>query len=149
LTEIERFLTTTQLLMELTEGDARIRSYEADIDRKRKEIEKVRDSIRTIKDRQRRHAEMEREYRQSRAKKEANEQTRTDEQTTADSEMLRDGSGRLIGFRRKWGNRTVFLNAKGKLVAREVAGRTYDSKGRLSGFGNQGLRLLSTSNGHR
>jgi hypothetical protein len=37
------------------------------------------------------------------------------------------------------------LNANGKVVAREIDGRTFDGQSRLIGGGSQGIRVLGTS----
>ena len=60
LTEIERFLTGSQSLMESTYDDHRLHLYHAEIDRKRREIERLRGKIREIKETIRRRKDLER-----------------------------------------------------------------------------------------
>lgn len=56
---------------------------------------------------------------------------------------LRNGQGRLIGWLQPVGaNRLNVLDAKGRLVAREIDGMTLDRRGRLVGHGKQGLVVL-------
>jgi hypothetical protein len=59
---------------------------------------------------------------------------------------LRDASGRTIGFVRVMGpNRTDYFDRKGKLVAREVGGVTYDGQGKMVYRGKLGLVVLGKS----
>lgn len=59
---------------------------------------------------------------------------------------LRDGRGKVVGFVRVLGpTRTDYFAASGKLVAREIGGKTYFATGRLAGDGAQGLRVLGQS----
>lgn len=56
---------------------------------------------------------------------------------------LRDGAGRVVGFMRVMGpNRTDFFDRTGKLVAREIGGKTYFTSGKLASPDRQGLRVL-------
>lgn len=56
---------------------------------------------------------------------------------------LRDGGGRVVGFMRVMGpHRTDFLDRTGKLVAREIGGKTYTASGKLAAHDRQGLRVL-------
>lgn len=56
---------------------------------------------------------------------------------------LRDGAGRVVGFMRVMGpSRTDFFAASGRLVAREVGGKTYTATGKLAAHDRQGLRVL-------
>ena len=59
---------------------------------------------------------------------------------------LRDAAGRVVGFMRQLGpNRTDFFDRTGKLVAREVGGKTYTGTGKLAAHDRQGLRVLGQS----
>jgi hypothetical protein len=59
---------------------------------------------------------------------------------------VRDGSGKTIGFVLRINpQKTEFRDSKGRLVAYELGGRTYDGKGRFRGTGDQGLRFLGCS----
>ena len=59
---------------------------------------------------------------------------------------LRSATGRVIGFMRVMGkNQTDFFSASGKLVAREMNGKTYFSNGKLAAPDPQGLRVLGQS----
>jgi hypothetical protein len=61
---------------------------------------------------------------------------------------LLNQNGRLIGWIQPAGrNRVNILNANGKVVAREIDGRTFDGRSRFVGLGQQGLRVLGTTLG--
>jgi hypothetical protein len=56
---------------------------------------------------------------------------------------LRNQRGQLVGWLQTVGkNRVNILDAKGRVVAREIDGRTFDGMSQFQGYGNQGLRVL-------
>lgn len=58
-------------------------------------------------------------------------------------ETIRGAGGKVVGYIHQLGKGQVqVLDKNQRLVAREVAGSTFDKKGVFVGKGNQGLRLL-------
>lgn len=127
---------------QLTEGffeDQQIDRSQDRIEKRRTEIEKERNRIRKIRDAVRHRREVERLRKQHDQGK--SPQTETVKKPTGIKSII-NHRGTVIGYRQTNGCQTVFLNPKGNVVAREVAGRTYDHRGSLVGNGKQGLRLL-------
>lgn len=124
---------------ELQEGfmaDNGLQQAQDRIEKKRKEIEGLRDKLRRTKEAIKRKRELER-LRKANSGKE-------DRQKLAEGvEQIRDGKGKLLGYRVKERNRITYLDKKGRLAAREHGGKTYDKNGVFSGNGAQGLRFLS------
>jgi hypothetical protein len=57
--------------------------------------------------------------------------------------ILRGAGGKVVGYVQTLGRgQTQVLDRNQRLVAREVSGSTFDSKGKFAGVGAQGLRLL-------
>lgn len=58
-------------------------------------------------------------------------------------EFIKDSRGMWVGsITTESGGKKTFLDAKGKLVGREFDGKTFDSKGKFFGYGEQGKRLF-------
>ena len=55
---------------------------------------------------------------------------------------LRDRTGKIYGYRQQQGDRTLYYDAGGRLIARVEGGRTYDSSGKYIGQGDQALLLF-------
>jgi hypothetical protein len=111
-----------------------------EIDSLKKRIEDERANLAKIRHSQRRRKELDR-IRSAHEKEAKDVQT---EQKNGMVSLLNQG-GKLIGWIQTIGrNRVNILNAHGKVVAREIDGRTFDGKSRFAGRGNQGLRVLGT-----
>ena len=59
------------------------------------------------------------------------------------NKVIRNETGRAIGYAMKNGNSTLYTDAGGKAVSRVSANRTYTAAGAFKGFGDQGIRLLT------
>jgi hypothetical protein len=106
----------------------------------RRQIEDERERLEKIRHDQQRRKELER-IRKAHEKESKGTQT---EQKSGSVSLLNQ-NGRLIGWIQDAGrNRVNILNANGKVVAREIDGRTFDGRSRFVGVGNQGLRVLGT-----
>jgi hypothetical protein len=55
---------------------------------------------------------------------------------------ISDEKGRWVGSVTESGGKKTYLDGTGKLVARVLDNRTYDTKGAFKGTGDQGMRLL-------
>ena len=111
------------------------------IDTLRKQIEDEREKLVSIRHAQQRKRELER-IRRAHEKEPKEAQT---EQRAGMVSLLNQG-GRLIGWIQNVGhNRVNILNAHGRVVAREINGRTFNGQNRFIGFGNQGLIALGTN----
>ena len=132
--------TLLRLLLETQHEDVRIQSITDRIARLQRQIDRGHALIASIKDRARRRKELEK-------LRDQHADTKTEQKTTPhrDDTVFRDHRGRVIGFRRCWDRADVFLNAGGRVVGREVDGRTLSASGQLYGWGRQGVRLLKTS----
>jgi hypothetical protein len=60
-------------------------------------------------------------------------------------EVILNSRSQVVGYRQNLGSQTVFLDAKGKVVAWENGNKTYDRRGLFAGYGRQGLRLIGQS----
>ena len=110
------------------------------IDSLRKQIEDERENLVKIRHSQHRKKELDR-IRKAHEKESKGLQT---ERKTSMVSILNQ-NGRLIGWIQPVGrNRVNILNAKGRVVAREINGRTFDGRSRFIGKGSQGLRVLGT-----
>lgn len=58
------------------------------------------------------------------------------------TKFLLDNKGKWVGSVSSMGGRTTYLDSKGGLVARVHDGKTFDSKGAVKGYGDQGQRLF-------
>lgn len=132
--------TILRLLLETQHEDVRIQSITNRIARLQRQIDRGHALIAAIKDRARRRAELDKLRHQHDAA------TKTEQKTkpSRDDTVFRDGGGRVIGYKHRWGHADVFLNAGDKLAGREVDGRTLDAGGKVVGWGRQGVRLLKT-----
>lgn len=55
-------------------------------------------------------------------------------------EVIKDGRGQVLGYKQKIGEDNVqFLDKGGKVIAREINGRTYNDRGEFKGLGNLGM----------
>ena len=59
------------------------------------------------------------------------------------NKVIRNETGRAIGYAMKNGNSTLYTDAGGKAVSRVSSNRTYTADGAFKGFGDQGIRLLT------
>lgn len=57
-------------------------------------------------------------------------------------EFIKDAKGKWVGQIHTDSTKKTFLDEKGKLVGREFDGKTFDSKGKFFGYGEQGRRLF-------
>ena len=55
-------------------------------------------------------------------------------------EVIRDGLGRVVGYKSTYEGKTTYFNANGSIAAKEDGRRTYDSSGRIIGQGSQGIK---------
>ena len=107
----------------------------------RRQIEDERENIAKVRHTQQRKKELER-IRNAHEKKAKETQT----EQKAGMVSLLNQSGKLIGWIQTIGrNRVNILNANGKIVAREIDGRTFAGNNRFAGCGSQGLRVLGMS----
>lgn len=108
------------------------------IDRVKRELENEKEELAALRRRQTHKRELEI------ARKE-NERKHRQEEGRASNGLvaLRNARGQLIGWLQAAGmDRVNVLDAKGRLVARELNGMTLDRCGRLVGNGRQGLVVL-------
>ena len=109
------------------------------IDTLRKKIEDERENLASTRQTQQRKKELER-IRQSHAK-EANEAKETKQKIG--TVALQNQKGQVVAWIQTIGkNRVNIMNAKGKVIAREIDGRTFNERGEFRGYGKQGLRVL-------
>jgi len=119
---------------------------EQKINRLQRSIDRENDQIAARKAREKRRKELE-----QLRKKNAATPTKTDEGKATPAKpsyadrVIRDERGRVVAIRLRHGGQDVFLTAGGKLIGREVDGRTFDATSRFRGHGRQGLRLVGTS----
>ena len=59
------------------------------------------------------------------------------------NKVIRNETGKAIGYAMQNGNSTVYTDAGGKAVSRVSANRTYTAGGAFKGFGDQGIKLLT------
>ncbi len=132
-------------------GESRIdvlntRAAEDKIDRLQRAMDREQELIDRLKNRQRRS-----QWLEKLRKKNAATPTKTDEAKATPAKpsyadrVIRDERGKVIAYRVRHGGQDVFLTAGGKLIGREVDGRTFDATSRFRGHGRQGLRLVGTS----
>ena len=57
-------------------------------------------------------------------------------------EIIKDGIGRVIGYRIQESYGATYMNNRGQVVARYRDGKTYTNTGQMVGNGDQGVRLL-------
>lgn len=149
ITAAETRATLLSLIAEA--GESRIdvlntRAAEDKIDRLQRAMDREQELIARLKERQRR-----RQWLEKLRKKNAATPTKTDEAKAMPAKLsyadraIRDERGRVIAYRVRHGGHDVFLTAGGKLIGREVDGRTYDATSRFRGYGRQGLRLVQKS----
>jgi hypothetical protein len=128
---------------ELNEGmvdDAATDAAREKVDRLKQKTDHAKRRLADLKDRQRHKREVERRRKEHEREAKKLHQTEAKDSGTV---YLRDGSGRVIGFMRMLGKgRTDFFLTTGKLVAREVGGRTLTATGKLAAPDRQGLRVL-------
>ena len=55
---------------------------------------------------------------------------------------IRDMAGRVICYRQNTGASVTYIDLHGRLFARVINERTYDSAGRMVGYGDIALTLL-------
>jgi len=133
--------TSPILLTSLLEG--LLDQYQADaekqkIDSLRKQIEDERLNLAKIRHAQQRRKELERIRKQN---EKESKQSQTEQKLG--TVPLLNQKGQLIGWIQTLGmNRVNILNPNGKVVAREIDGRTFDGRSKFQGFGRQGIRLL-------
>jgi len=110
------------------------------IDRVKRELENEKEQLATLRRRQKHKREIEI------ARKKNERKHRQDEGRSANGPVaLRNARGQLIGWIQAAGmDRVNVLDAKGRLVARELNGMTLDRCGRLVGNGRQGLVVLGS-----
>ena len=112
------------------------------IDSLKKQIETEQDRLAKIKHTQQRKKELEKLRHDQ--DKEAGEKAKQNEGKHG-SRMIQllDGKGKLVAWLQVLGkDRVNILDARGRLVAREVSGITLDKSGKFMGRGRQGLRVL-------
>ena len=121
------------------------RAAEDKIGRLQRAMDREQELIDRLKARQRRRQWLEKLRKQNAAD---STPTKTDEGKATPAKLsyadhvIRDERGRVIAYRFRHGGQDVFLTAGGKLIGREVDGRTYDATSRFRGYGRQGLRLV-------
>ena len=139
--EVSRVVAThAEICRELAEDSLDQRRTDAQqqrIDRVKAELEDEKTKLSRLRQSQRHKREVER------SRKEHGAQRQHESQGGGGAVALRNGQGRLIGWLQPVGaNRLNVLDAKGRLVAREIDGMTLDRRGRLVGHGKQGLVVL-------
>lgn len=129
---------------ELSEGmldDAATDAAKDKLERLKAKTDDAKRRLSNLKDRHRHRREAERrrkEHERDSARNPANES----KSPTGRIQLL-NGQGRLIGWLHNETNGKVTVyDAKGRLVARELAGLTLDRTGKLVGRGRQGLVVL-------
>ena len=133
-------LALGQLLLthrELTEG--LLDQYQTDAEKEKiadlkKQIEDEREKLSAIRHTQQRKKELER------IRKDNEKESRTSKEKQTEQKLgtvaLRNQRGQLVGWVQTVGrNRLNILNPTGKLVAREIDGRTFDGRSRFRGYG--------------
>jgi YD repeat-containing protein len=63
------------------------------------------------------------------------------------TEYIKDRQGKLIGRIDENSSNTSYFDARGRLVAKVIDGKTYEASGRLYGSGDQGAALVREANG--
>jgi hypothetical protein len=80
--------------------------------------------------------------------KQANRAEQTEGKSAPNMIALKNQKGEVIGWMHVVGkNQIDFLNSKGRLIAREILGRTYNGRGNLAAYDRQGLRVLGQQMG--
>lgn len=142
LSSLEEILTTHSQITENLFSVTQTQSSQDKIEDLRKRIEDERTKVKKIKDSQKRKQELEK-LRRDQDKGHDEESKQNESKGVASTYPLLDGKGKVVGYIQSLGKgRVNILNAKGKVVAREIDARTFDGRGRFQGRGNQGLRLL-------
>ena len=142
-------LALGQLLLthrELTEG--LLDQYQTDAEKEKiadlkKQIEVEREKLSAIRHAQERKKELERIRKDHEKEAKASKSKQTEQKLG--TVALRNQRGQLVGWVQTVGrNRLNILNPQGKVVAREIDGRTFDGRSQFRGYGSQGLRVLGT-----
>ena len=138
-----------QLLLthrELTEG--LLDQYQTDAEKEKiaglkQQIEDEREKLSAIRHAQQRKKELERIRNDHEKEAKASKEKQTEQKVG--TVALRNQRGQVVAWVQTVGkNRVNILNPNGKVVAREIDGRTFDGSSQFRGFGNQGLRILGT-----
>jgi LPS O-antigen subunit length determinant protein (WzzB/FepE family) len=80
--------------------------------------------------------------------KQAHKPTQSEGKSAPNMVALRNQKGEVIGWAHVVGkNQIDFLNSKGRLIAREILGQTYNGRGNLAAYDRQGLRVLGQQMG--
>ena len=142
-------LALGQLLLthrELTEG--LLDQYQTDAEKEkiaglRKQIDDEREKLSAIRHAQQRKKELERIRKDHEREAKASKEKQTEQKVG--TLALRNQRGQVVAWIQTVGkNRVNILNPQGRVVAREIDGRTFDAKTKFRGRGNQGLRILGT-----
>ncbi len=142
-------LALGQLLLthrELTEG--LLDQYQTDAGKEkiaglRQQIEDEREKLSAIRHAQQRKKELERIRKDHEKETKASKGTQTEQKVG--TVALRNQRGQVVAWIQTLGkNRVNILNPQGKVVAREIDGRTFDGRSQFRGYGCQGLRVLGT-----
>lgn len=108
------------------------------IDSLKKKIEDERDELRQIRQTQQRKKELEK-IRKGHAGEGKNTQTEQKIGTVP----LRNSRGQVVAWVQTIGrNQVNIMDVRGKIIAREIDGRTFNARGEFQGYGRQGLRIL-------
>ena len=136
----EAEITVLRLLAEAESAmtDAQLRRIHAKIEEHKRCIEKLKSVAALLTDRKRRRAEYDRDHPAKVAP--GVEKPKTEARTTGSRAPVRyaDQTGKTLGHEYQWYGQhgpKVFLDAGGKLAAREVGKMTFDAKGRLRAVG--------------
>src|ERR1019366_2520603 len=100
-----------------------IENAQAQIEKKRKDIQRIKDRITQTRDAMHRRHELEKIRKQHEKEHEHGEGRRRQAEATnglAGVEPITDQRGRVIGYRQGNGAKTIYLNSKGQVVAREI-----------------------------
>ncbi len=125
-------------LIEDTLDQKRADAQQMRIDRVKRELEDEKAEMADLRHRQQHKREVERTRKENERRRQQNEG-----RGAGGLMALRNGRGQLIGWLQATGmDRVNVLDAKGRLVAREINGMTLDRSGRLVGNGKQGLVVL-------
>ena len=112
------------------------------IDSLKKQIETEQDRLAKIKHAQQRKKELEK-LRQDQDKAAGKKSQQNEVQHGSKTIQLLDGKGKLVAWLQVLGkDRVNILDARGRLVAKEISGMTFDKSGKFMGRGRQGLRVL-------
>lgn len=123
---------------------------QAQIEKKRLEIQKLNDRLKKTRDAIHRRHDLEqiRKRHEEEAKASVTKQTQDEAvNSRAGVTAITDQRGKVIGYSQVAGRQTIFYNQSGKVMAREIGGQTYGKNGAFIGTGQQGMRTLTRKRG--